>query len=236
MTRGIITVLCSASALFAMSVNAQAQTITGPAEVVDGNTLDMTGAHIRLFGIDAPEGAQTCNRGGKAWDCGQNAAATLSQFVSGKQIECTVRAPDDYGRLIAVCTADGLDLAKIMVERGMAVALSRDGSPYLETEAIAKHFKLGIWNTEFLAPAEWRAAHPSNIPKAKVSGTATASAPRRQQVYRNQFGCSIKGNRNRRGNWIYHLPGMTYYDRTRPEELFCTEAEARAAGYRRSKV
>jgi hypothetical protein len=48
--------------------------------------------------------------------------------------------------------------------------------------------------------------------------------------------CSIKGNRNRKGRRIHHVPGMPYYDRTRPEEVFCTEAEARAAGYRRAIV
>ena len=48
--------------------------------------------------------------------------------------------------------------------------------------------------------------------------------------------CNIKGNHSRKGEWIYHLPGMPYYDRTRPEEIFCTEAEARAAGYRRAIV
>ena len=46
----------------------------------------------------------------------------------------------------------------------------------------------------------------------------------------------IKGNQNRRGQWIYHLLGMPYYDQTRPEQLFCTEAEAQAAGYRRAIV
>jgi hypothetical protein len=45
-----------------------------------------------------------------------------------------------------------------------------------------------------------------------------------------------KGNRNRKGQWIYHVPGMPYYDATRAEEVFCTEAEARAAGYRRAIV
>jgi hypothetical protein len=29
---------------------------------------------------------------------------------------------------------------------------------------------------------------------------------------------------------------VPYYDRTRPEEMFCTEAEARAAGERRAIV
>ena len=48
--------------------------------------------------------------------------------------------------------------------------------------------------------------------------------------------CNIKGNRSRRGEWIYHVPGMPYYEQTRPEELFCSEADARAAGYRRALV
>ena len=44
--------------------------------------------------------------------------------------------------------------------------------------------------------------------------------------------CAIKGNRSRRSEWIYHVPGMPYYGQTQAEEVFCTEAEARAAGYR----
>ena len=35
---------------------------------------------------------------------------------------------------------------------------------------------------------------------------------------------------------IYHLPGMPYYDETRAEAYFCTEAQAQAAGYRRAVV
>ena len=49
-------------------------------------------------------------------------------------------------------------------------------------------------------------------------------------------GCRIKGNRNGEGQRIYHVPGMPYYDATRAEEVFCTEDEARAAGYRRAIV
>ena len=56
----------------------------------------------------------------------------------------------------------------------------------------------------------------------------------RQTVAPNN-GCVIKGNRVSHG-WIYHLPGMPYYDRTNPEEWFCTEAQARAAGYRRARA
>jgi hypothetical protein len=46
-------------------------------------------------------------------------------------------------------------------------------------------------------------------------------------------GYPIKGNQN---SGIYHVPGQQFYDRTRPEDCFATEADAQAAGYRRSKV
>ncbi|WP_125099922.1 hypothetical protein [Leucobacter chromiireducens] len=41
----------------------------------------------------------------------------------------------------------------------------------------------------------------------------------------------IKGNQGR-GDWIYHVPGSTYFSRTIPEECFSTVAAAQAAGYR----
>lgn len=42
----------------------------------------------------------------------------------------------------------------------------------------------------------------------------------------------IKGNAS---SMIYHLPGGAFYSRTNPEDCFRTEADARAAGYRRSQ-
>lgn len=54
-------------------------------------------------------------------------------------------------------------------------------------------------------------------------------------------GCNIKGNISARGERIYHVPGQEYYNETRirasrGERWFCSEDEARAAGWRRSKV
>lgn len=53
--------------------------------------------------------------------------------------------------------------------------------------------------------------------------------------------CNIKGNVNTRGERIYHLPGQKYYEETEisashGERWFCSEEEARDAGWRRSKV
>lgn len=53
--------------------------------------------------------------------------------------------------------------------------------------------------------------------------------------------CVIKGNISSSGERIYHEPGQRYYDATiiqpeKGERWFCSEAEARAAGWRRAKV
>ena len=55
-------------------------------------------------------------------------------------------------------------------------------------------------------------------------------------------GCNVKGNISvRTGERIYHVPGQRYYSATRVnwlrgERWFCSEAEARRAGWRRSRV
>lgn len=48
----------------AACASSQAETIEGPARVVDGDGLRIGDASIRLFGIDAVEADQVCNRGG----------------------------------------------------------------------------------------------------------------------------------------------------------------------------
>jgi hypothetical protein len=53
--------------------------------------------------------------------------------------------------------------------------------------------------------------------------------------------CAIKGNIAADGERIYHVPGQSYYRETRVnpawgERWFCSEADARKAGWRRSRV
>jgi hypothetical protein len=54
--------------------------------------------------------------------------------------------------------------------------------------------------------------------------------------------CRIKGNVSYSGGErIYHVPGQHYYDETiidwtRGERWFCSEADARAAGWRKSGI
>lgn len=96
--------------------------IEGVAVVVDGDGLDIGGRKIRLFGIDAPEVGQYCERpandspGGPAattrWRCGQYATVALDRIAGGRRVRCEVEATDSYGRAVAICRLrDGTDPA-----------------------------------------------------------------------------------------------------------------------------
>jgi endonuclease YncB( thermonuclease family) len=227
-----------------VSVPVQANILTGPATVIDGDTIDMTGTRIRIVGIDAPESAQSCTRDGQAWACGTEATATLREIIASAPITCTALGTDIYGRTLATCETAVFDVGREMVRRGMALASADAPSGYDEATAIARQLKYGIWVGEFQQPAEWRAANPRSDQAARIARQDdVGAAPARRSAatisdrrYTNAFGCAIKGNRSRRGEWIYHLPGQEYYEDTRPEDLFCTEREAQAAGYRRAKA
>lgn len=140
---------------------AAAQTFSGPAAAIDGDTLAMGGERIRLFGIDAPEGVQTCKRKGANWACGSAAKALLSEMVSGRTVECLQRDRDHYGRIVASCRAGDSDLGGVMVREGLAIALPRFTDAYVDAEARAKAFGMALWGSTFQTPAEFRAANPA---------------------------------------------------------------------------
>jgi len=52
--------------------------VAGIASVIDGDTIDVHGQHIRFHGIDAPESRQLCRLNGKPWQCGKDAANVLT--------------------------------------------------------------------------------------------------------------------------------------------------------------
>ena len=215
--------------LAAAATPVAAETVSGPAEVLDGDTLAVGDRRVRLFGIDAPEMGQTCDRNGESWACGEEAAGQLRQLTGTGEVICTGQEVDQYGRLVAVCHAGGFDLNKTLVQYGWATAFRQYSDAYIADETRAKMARRGIWSSTFDLPQSYRLAQ---LPESAPRSTASRSSSR--QAF--EGGCVIKGNRSRRGDWIYHLPGMPYYDATRPEEIFCSEADAQAAGYRRAIV
>jgi endonuclease YncB( thermonuclease family) len=104
---------------------AGAEPLRGRVSVIDGDTLEMHGQRIRLFGIDAPESGQRCSQAdGRQWRCGREAAFALDGLVQGHTVTCVGRDSDRWGRIIAVCDIEGVDLGQQMVESGWAIASS----------------------------------------------------------------------------------------------------------------
>jgi hypothetical protein len=196
------------------------------------------GTEVRLFGIDAPEFDQYCQRNGQEWSCGSAAADRLAELVTSRHVVCSSVGTDQHGRVLGRCMAGATDVNRAMVASGFAVAFRRYSSDYVSAEDSARANRRGIWAGTFQMPSDFRHAGDAPVP-VRPKTSAKRSAPRavsNDWQARASGNCNIKGNRNRKGQWIYHVPGMPYYDQTRPEEVFCTEAEARAAGYRRAIV
>lgn len=155
--------------------------------------------------------------------CGEEAANQLGSLTGSHTVHCAGQGRDQYGRLLAVCSADGFELNHTMVEAGWAVTFRRYSDAYVRDEARARVARSGIWSSEFQMPEDYRTALE---PVPSVS--RPVAQPSRKFRARDGM-CLIKGNRNRRGQWIYHLPGMPYYDTTRPEELFAPRPRRRRA-------
>jgi endonuclease YncB( thermonuclease family) len=132
-------------------------TISGRAKIIDGDSLEVAGARIRLFGIDAPEAHQQC-RDARAlnYPCGREATRALAA-LTGARVTCTLVTHDRYERDVATCTANGRDLGDAMVRAGHAVDYARhSGGRYETAEREARAAKRGIWAGTFEEPEAWR--------------------------------------------------------------------------------
>jgi len=136
---------------------AQSPTLSGHAEVIDGDTIEIGDVRIRLHGIDAPESEQTCkDANGETYRCGLLATAVLEEEIGGRAVTCFPSDVDHYGRAIAVCQVNGRDLGDAMVRRGFAVAYLRYSAKYMEAEVEARRAKRGIWQGNFVEPEIFR--------------------------------------------------------------------------------
>ena len=135
-----------------------AEPMTGRASVIYGDTLEIHGQRIRLWGVDAPEARQPCRRGGQTYRCGQSAANALSDYVGQRTVICSpVGRPDRYRRIVARCSVAGSDLGGWMVRQGWALDYPRySGKTYEVVQVEAKNGRKGLWAGEFQAPWEWR--------------------------------------------------------------------------------
>lgn len=131
---------------------AEARSIVGQARVIDGDTIEIDGTRIRLFGIDAPELDQRCDDR----PAGRTAKAILDNFIGRRAVTCARTGTDRYGRVIAKCEVDGQDLGETMVWLGWARAYVEYSTDYVATERDAEARRVGMWAVSCEAPWAWR--------------------------------------------------------------------------------
>ncbi|AWM24063.1 succinoglycan biosynthesis protein ExoI [Sinorhizobium fredii USDA 205] len=165
-------VLCAGAILLVVNLHwnaaIAAEAIVGRASVIDGDTIEIRGEHIRLHGVDAPESWQSCNDGdGVTYRCGKEAAMTLDQFLAvSRPTRCEFVERDRYGRFVGICfRADGREINRWLVESGNAVDWARysDGR-YAAVQATARSKGVGLWRGKFQLPCEARAEHAGREP------------------------------------------------------------------------
>jgi micrococcal nuclease len=126
-------------------------TIKGQCYVVDGDTIYIGNASIRLSGIDAPE---------LDHPYGKNAKWALVKLCKGQVIHAVLEGAMSHDRTVATCNlADGRDLSAEMVKLGMAIDWPKySGGKYRQFEPPGIRKKL--WRCD----ARQKGRMPPNLP------------------------------------------------------------------------
>ena len=125
-------------------------------KIVDGDTIHLNGEKIRFSGIDTPELKQTCFKDDVKNLCGIKAKQILVNKIGNNTVECISEGRDQYKRILAECFVNEESLSKYLVRSGYAFAYRRYSKKFIEDEEYAKINKLGLWQTEFQFPWEFR--------------------------------------------------------------------------------
>jgi endonuclease YncB( thermonuclease family) len=228
---------------------AASQSFAASPIVRDGGTIEFTDATYRLDGIDAPAFDQLCiDDHADSWTCGVEARDQLASLIGGRAVHCEDLGTDatTRNRHIGVCTVEGetQSLNQLLVRQGFALNFEPSArGRFKEDEAGAKGNRRGLWKGCFAAPQEFRGGKKDG---ALLGGSCRADKDREiREVLFPEYpamppGCSIKGKFALRarvtGNLgIYHLQACRSYPAlTKPERWFCSEDDAKAAGFRKA--
>jgi endonuclease YncB( thermonuclease family) len=105
--------------------NVSSTTISGPARVVDGDTVVVAGTRVRLKGVDAAE-LGTAR--------GESARRAMVALVTGP-LTCRLTGEKTYDREVGYCfTSDGTDINRAIIAQGAALACPRYDDRYVRYE------------------------------------------------------------------------------------------------------
>jgi micrococcal nuclease len=91
--------------------------IQGQATVIDGDTIRVAGAKVRLEGVDAEELNEPN---------GYSAKAAMEAIIAGKPVRCTLSGAKSYDREVGTCeNFQGLELNAEIIRQGRALDCER---------------------------------------------------------------------------------------------------------------
>ncbi|MBP9817337.1 thermonuclease family protein [Candidatus Shapirobacteria bacterium] len=174
-------------------------------KIIDGDTFKLENNQtIRLASIDAPE---------VGFCYSSEATMALSDLILNKRVTLLEPYASVDGRIIALVISNGQIINEVMVRNGYATDTYDNFSAKKALQSAndyARQKSLGIYSEQC------------------------------SQVVPSDLGCVIKGNHHQADNSkIYSYPGCTNYNRTivglfEGDQWFCSESEAKKAGYVRS--
>jgi micrococcal nuclease len=192
--------------------------------VVDGDSVQLAdGRRVRLLGLDAPERGR----------CGyEEAKKRLTELAFGRHVRLKDTVLDDYGRI----------LANVIVDQPFD-----EWMDYLVHRFIVKDGKMptAYLNRVMVAEglAKWRSV--SSQYKQVLENAHEIAVTGKLGIYSETCrptiapdGCLIKGN-IRAGTLSYYVPGCRQYgqvivDLSYGDRWFCSEKDAREAGYKKA--
>jgi endonuclease YncB( thermonuclease family) len=235
--------------ILTLAIFAASPSFAANSAVRDAGTIDVGGVTYRLGNIDSPAPDQVCiDDHADNWACGADARDQLVGLIGGRDVRCEDSGLDaTYKKWhVGICTAgdDATSLNQLLIRQGFAVNLaSAAQAKFGEDEADAKSNRRGLWKGCFVAPQEFRAGRKDG---ALLGGACRTDKDReiREALFPQETampsGCGIKGKYALRarvtGNiGIYHLQACRSYPAlTNPDRWFCSEDDARAAGFRKA--
>lgn len=140
---------------------ADARDLSGPAEVVDGDTLMIHGDIVELWGYDAPELDQQCAINGIGWPCGQAAANHIQAFTKEKIVTCREKSVSTSHIRHFKCAVGTFDIGAEMIEVGLAMPdWPISARYYIRSYQEARGQGRGIHQGTFVKPWDWRKSQP----------------------------------------------------------------------------
>ena len=217
--------------------------------VKDGNTINLGSMTYRLDGIDAPQFDQMCiDQKADPWSCGVEARDQLTKFIGNRAVDCEDKGPDPAfkGRHVGICMVNGetASLNQWLVGQGWALNWETSAAGRFKAdETAAKENQKGLWIGCFIAPQDfqhWKkdaALLGASCRSDKDTEMRAVLFPAEPLMPPN---CAIKGKYALRAKFtgsigIYQMQSCrNYAGLTKPDRWFCSEEDARAAGFRKA--